>query len=59
VSGVKLIPQIRFVLPAWFSDSLEAQMTLGTNGAFADFSKFLAWWKGFYIQADSANGNTL
>lgn len=59
VSGVKLIPQIRFVLPAWFSDSLEAQMTLGTNGAFADFSKYLAWWKGFYIQADSTNGNTI
>ncbi len=59
VNGVKLVPQLRFSLKQWFIDSLEDQIELGTNGAAADFSKFLAWWKGFYIQADSMNGNTL
>lgn len=59
VNGVKVVPQIRFALSKAFRDSLEAQVDLGANGAAADFSKFLSWWKGFYIQADSLNGNAL
>jgi hypothetical protein len=59
VNGVKLVPQLRFSLDQWFIDSLETQVDLGANGAAADFSKFLDWWKGFYIQADSLNGNAL
>ena len=59
VNGIKLVPQLRFKLNNWFADSLQAQIALGTNGAGADFSKYLEWWKGFYIQADSNVGRTL
>ncbi len=59
VNGVKVIPQLRFLLNQDFIDSLENQIDLGANGAASDFSKFLNWWKGFYIQADSLNGNAL
>ncbi len=59
INGVKQVPQLRFKLNQPTIDSFEDQIDLGANGAAADFTKFLAWWKGFYIQADSLNGNTL
>lgn len=59
VGNTKLVPQLRIPLNSDFIDSLETQIDLGANGAAADFTRFLAWWKGFYIQADSLNGNTL
>ena len=60
INGVRLAPQVRFRLANWFADSLQAQVDSGTNGAAVNFSKFLAWWKGFYIApADTNNGNTL
>lgn len=60
VNGVKLAPQVRFRLANWFTDSLQTQVDSGANGAAADFSKFLAWWKGFYITpADTNNGKTI
>lgn len=59
VGGIKLVPQLRIKLNSWFADSLQAQVDLGINGAAADFSKFLDWWKGFYIEADSNSGSTI
>ena len=60
VNGVRLGPQVRFKLANWFADSLQAQVDSGNNGAAVNFSKFLAWWKGFYITpADTNNGKTL
>jgi len=60
VGTVKQQPQLRFKLASWFSDSLQTQVDLGANGAAADFSKFLTWWKGFYITpADSNSGSTI
>jgi hypothetical protein len=59
VGNVKLQPQLRFQLASWFADSLQAQVDAGANGAAADFSKFLDWWRGFAILPDSNNGSTL
>lgn len=59
IKGIKLVPQLRFKMSQNFIDTLETQVDLGTNGACADFTKFLDWWRGFYIQADSNSGNTL
>lgn len=57
VNGVKVVR--RFQLSKAFRDSLEAQVDLGANAVSCHFSKFLSWWKGFYIQADSLNTNAL
>lgn len=57
--SIKQIPTIHFKLASWVKDSIEAQVDLGTNGAAADFSKFLAWWKGFYILPDTNQGSTI
>lgn len=60
INGVKLAPQVRFRLANWFIDSLQTQVDSGANGAAADFSKFLAWWKGFYITpADTNSGKAI
>lgn len=59
VGTVKLQPQIRFNMASWFADSLQAQVDSGLNGAAADFSKFLNWWRGFAVEADSNQGATL
>lgn len=59
VGNVRLQPQLRFQLASWFADSLQAQVDSGANGAAADFSKFLNWWRGFAILPDSNNGSTL
>lgn len=60
INGVRLAPQVRFKLANWFADSLQTQVDSGVNGAAVNFSKFLAWWKGFYIApADTNNGKAL
>lgn len=59
VGNIKLQPQVRFQLATWFTDSLQAQVDLGANGAAADFSKFLDWWRGFAIVPDTNNGSAL
>jgi len=59
VGTVKLQPQVRFNLASWFADSLQAQVDSGVNGAAADFSKYLDWWRGFSVESDSNSGSTL
>ncbi len=59
IAGVRQQPQLRFRLPAWFADSIKAQIDSGANGAMANYSKFLSWWKGFAIVPDSSQGKTL
>ncbi|MBL7767082.1 MAG: DUF4270 family protein [Chitinophagaceae bacterium] len=59
IGGKKQEPQLRFQLASWFKDSLEAQVALGSSGSLADYTKFLAWWNGFYIEGDTLNGNAL
>jgi hypothetical protein len=59
VGNVKLQPQLRFKLASWFADSLQAQVDAGINGAANDYSKYLEWWKGFAVEADSNNGSAL
>lgn len=56
VNGLKLRPQLRFLLPGKFGDSLLAQTS---TGAFADYSTFLNWLGGFYVVPDSNVGATL
>jgi hypothetical protein len=56
----KLIPQLRFKLANWFTDSLNAQILLGANGAMATNATYNQWWKGFYVAPkDSSIGNTI
>jgi hypothetical protein len=51
---------IRIKLASWVADSLKAQMdSLNVGGATSSYTKFLAWWKGFYITSISAQGSTL
>lgn len=57
--SVKQTPTLHFKLASWFADSLAAQVDSGLNGAAADYSKFLAWWKGFAILPDTNTGATL
>lgn len=60
VGTAKTFPQLRFKLANWFTDSLNAQITLGANGAMATYALYNQWWKGFYVApADSNIGNTL
>lgn len=60
VSGAKVIPQLRFVLPSWLADSIQSQIALGAAGALNTTDDFLKWWNGFYITpADTNVGNTL
>lgn len=59
VSGQKQTPQLRFKLPSWFGDSLKTQVDSAAKGAFASYSSFLDWWKGFYLVPSSTKGNTL
>lgn len=51
---------MRIKLASWFADSLKAQMdSLNVGGATSGYDKFLAWWKGFYVTAISAQGSSL
>lgn len=51
---------IRIKLASWFADSLKAQIdSLNVGGATSSYDKFLAWWKGFYVTAISAQGSCL
>jgi len=59
VAGLHQQPQLRFLLPKWFGDSVKAQVSLGATGALATYSGFLSWWKGFAIVPDSTTGRTL
>jgi hypothetical protein len=59
VGNVKLAPQLRFKLNSWFADSLQTQVDARENGAADNYTAFLNWWKGFHIQPDTNNGNTL
>ncbi len=59
VGTTKAIPQIRFKMASWFIDSLQAQVDSASNGAAANYTKFLEWWKGFSVQPEANNGSTL
>lgn len=56
VGGQKLRPQFRVDLTTELGASLLAQTA---SGAYADFSSFLDWFGGFYIEPDSTIGNML
>ncbi|MEZ5046793.1 MAG: hypothetical protein R2831_07350 [Chitinophagaceae bacterium] len=55
----KQLPTIHFKMPAWFIDSVQAQVDSGANGAASNYSNFLNWWNGFVIIPDSNNGNAM
>lgn len=59
VGTAKAIPQLRFKMASWFIDSLQAQVDSAANGAAANYTKFLEWWKGFSVQPEANNGSTL
>jgi len=56
INGVKTFPQLRFQMPQSYIDSLEAQVAT-SGGAFENFSSFLDWHKGFYIEPANNMGS--